>query len=37
MLDESKYGRRQGRLGFTPVTYIGLIVDVLAGLLAYFT
>ena len=35
MPDESKYSRREGRLGFTPVTYIGLMVDILAGLAAY--
>ncbi len=34
--DESTYGSRTGKLGLTPVTTIGLIIDIAAGLVAYF-
>jgi hypothetical protein len=33
--DESKYSGRIGRLGFTPVTSVALIIDVAAGVVAY--
>jgi hypothetical protein len=34
--DESSYGMRTGSLRFTPVTAIGLGIDIVAGLVAYF-
>ena len=34
--DESKYSSRSGWLGLTPVTTVGLAVDIVAGVVAYF-
>jgi hypothetical protein len=34
--DESTYSGRSGWLGLTPVTTIGLAIDILAGVVAYF-
>jgi hypothetical protein len=33
--DESAYSSRAGYLGFTPVTSIGLVTDIVAGVVAY--
>jgi MFS family permease len=34
--DEGTYNSRAGRLGLTPVTSVALVIDIAAGLVAYF-